>query len=125
MPRILVGFGGAAGRLMSCNQKSFRHRLCPKLSEQPLTRAVVRCGSLVFALTLLIAKTSLALLSSAQAGESMRRKRRENDKVEESQFIPSASEAVRPQTVPFAQKLTCTINEACSFRSVDAVDRRP
>jgi excisionase family DNA binding protein len=43
----------------------------------------------------------------------MRRKRRENDEVEESQFTPSASEAVRPQTVPFAQKLTCTINEAC------------
>jgi excisionase family DNA binding protein len=43
----------------------------------------------------------------------MRRKRRENDEVEELQFTPSASEAVRPQTVPFAQKLTCTINEAC------------
>jgi excisionase family DNA binding protein len=43
----------------------------------------------------------------------MRRKRRENDEVEETQFTPSASEAVRPQTVPFAQKLTCTINQAC------------
>ena len=45
----------------------------------------------------------------------MRRKRRENDEVEELQIIPSASEAVRPQTVPFAQKLTCTINEACEM----------
>jgi excisionase family DNA binding protein len=43
----------------------------------------------------------------------MRRKRRENGEVEESQFTPSAPEAVSPQTVPFAQKLTCTINEAC------------
>jgi excisionase family DNA binding protein len=43
----------------------------------------------------------------------MRRKRRESDEVEESRFTQSASEAVRPQTVPFAQKLTCTINEAC------------
>ena len=43
----------------------------------------------------------------------MRRKRRENDEVEESQFTPSASVAVKPQMVPFAQKLTCTINEAC------------
>ena len=42
----------------------------------------------------------------------MRRKRREDDEVEE-QFTLSASEAVRPQTVPFSQKLTCTINEAC------------
>ena len=43
----------------------------------------------------------------------MRRKRRENDEAEESQFTPSTPEAVRPQTIPFAQKLTCTINEAC------------
>jgi excisionase family DNA binding protein len=43
----------------------------------------------------------------------MRRKRLENDEVEELQFTPSASEAVRPQTISFAQKLTCTINEAC------------
>ena len=43
----------------------------------------------------------------------MRRKRRENDEVEKSQFTPPASEPVRPQTVPFGQKLTCTINEAC------------
>jgi excisionase family DNA binding protein len=43
----------------------------------------------------------------------MRRKRRENDEVEQPQFTPSDSEAVRPQTVPFAQKLTCTINEVC------------
>jgi excisionase family DNA binding protein len=42
----------------------------------------------------------------------MRRKRRENDE-EDLQLTPSASEAVRPRTVPFAQKLTCTINEAC------------
>ena len=45
----------------------------------------------------------------------MRRKRRENDEKEEAQFTPSASEAARPQTVPFAQKLTCTINEACEM----------
>jgi excisionase family DNA binding protein len=42
----------------------------------------------------------------------MRRKRRENDEVGESEFPKSASEVVRPRTVPFTQKLTCTINEA-------------
>ena len=41
----------------------------------------------------------------------MRRKRRENDEVE--QIASSAPESVRSQTVPFVQKLTCTINEAC------------
>ena len=45
----------------------------------------------------------------------MRGKRRENDGMEESQFTPSAPEAVRSQTVPFVQKLTCTINEACEM----------
>jgi excisionase family DNA binding protein len=45
----------------------------------------------------------------------MRRKRRENDEVEEFQITSSAREAVRSQTVPFAQKLTCTINEACEM----------
>ena len=43
----------------------------------------------------------------------MSRKRRENDEVEELQITSSAREAVRSQTVPFAQKLTCTINEVC------------
>jgi excisionase family DNA binding protein len=45
----------------------------------------------------------------------MRRKRRENDEVKGLQITPSASEAMGPQTVPFAQKLTCTINEACEM----------
>ena len=43
----------------------------------------------------------------------MRRKRRERSDVEEAQFTPSAPEAVRPHTVPFAQRFSCTINEAC------------
>ena len=43
----------------------------------------------------------------------MRRKRQENDEVKGLQITPSASEAMGPQTVPFAEKLTCTINEAC------------
>jgi excisionase family DNA binding protein len=43
----------------------------------------------------------------------MRRMRRENDEVEDLQLTPSTSEAVRPRMVPFAQKITCTINEAC------------
>jgi excisionase family DNA binding protein len=66
-------------------------------------------------LTLLIAKTSLALSSSLRAGEFMRRKRRENDEVKGLQITPSASEGMGPQTVPFAEKLTCTINEACEM----------
>lgn len=43
----------------------------------------------------------------------MRRKRRESSEVEEAQFTPSAPEAERRYTLPFAQRFTCTINEAC------------
>ena len=43
----------------------------------------------------------------------MRHKRRENE--EELQATSPAPEAVRSQTVPFVQKLTCTINEACEM----------
>jgi len=45
----------------------------------------------------------------------MRRKRRENDEVKGLQITPSASEAMGTQPVPFAEKLTCTINEACEM----------
>ena len=43
----------------------------------------------------------------------MRRKRRGNDEAEQSQFAPSAPEVVGSKAIPFAQRLTCTISEAC------------
>jgi len=43
----------------------------------------------------------------------MRHKRLENNEVEESQFTPSDAEVAGPKTIPFAQRLTCTISEAC------------
>jgi excisionase family DNA binding protein len=43
----------------------------------------------------------------------MRRNRRENNGGEQSQLTPSASEAGEPKTIPFVQRFTCTINEAC------------
>jgi len=42
----------------------------------------------------------------------MRHKRRENNEAEESQFALSASEVTGPKAIPFAQRFTCTINEA-------------
>jgi excisionase family DNA binding protein len=39
--------------------------------------------------------------------------RREKNGAEQSQFIPSAPEAGEPKMIPFAQRLTCTISEAC------------
>ncbi len=43
----------------------------------------------------------------------MRHKRRVNDKAEESRFTPSAPEVVASKAIPFAERLTCTISEAC------------
>lgn len=43
----------------------------------------------------------------------MKRKRRDNGELEEMQVTSSASDIVRAQAIPFAQKLSCTINEAC------------
>jgi excisionase family DNA binding protein len=43
----------------------------------------------------------------------MRCKRRESSGIGEAQFTPSASEAMGSKAVPFTQRLTCTINEAC------------
>jgi excisionase family DNA binding protein len=43
----------------------------------------------------------------------MRRERRENDGAEESQFTPSGPKTTGMNTIPFAQRFTCTINEAC------------
>jgi excisionase family DNA binding protein len=43
----------------------------------------------------------------------MRRKRRENDEANESRFTPPIPEATGMKTIPFAERFTCTINEAC------------
>jgi excisionase family DNA binding protein len=42
----------------------------------------------------------------------MRSNRREKDGKDQSQFTPSSREAREPKTIPFAERLTCTINEA-------------
>jgi excisionase family DNA binding protein len=43
----------------------------------------------------------------------MRHKRRENKEAEEPQFTPSDPEVAGPKAIPFVQRVTCTINEAC------------
>src|SRR5262245_34149314 len=77
-------------------------------------RAIVRDSAPIFPLTLLIARPILALSSFVRAEEFMfvGYKRRENDGGEQSQFTPSTSEAGKPQTIPFAQRLTTAINDA-------------
>ena len=45
----------------------------------------------------------------------MRHKRPENNEAEESQFTLSDSEVTGPKAIPFAQRFTCTIKEACEL----------
>jgi excisionase family DNA binding protein len=48
----------------------------------------------------------------------MKRKRRENGELEEMKVTSSASDIGRVQAIPLAQKLTCTISEACEVTSI-------
>ena len=43
----------------------------------------------------------------------MKHKRREKNEAEESQFTSSDSGVAGQKSLPFAQRLTCTISEAC------------
>jgi excisionase family DNA binding protein len=43
----------------------------------------------------------------------MRCKRQESREIKEAQVAPSAGEFLESKEIPFTQRLTCTINEAC------------
>jgi excisionase family DNA binding protein len=43
----------------------------------------------------------------------MRCKRQESREIKEAQVAPSAAEFLESKKIPFTQRLTCTINEAC------------
>ena len=43
----------------------------------------------------------------------MRYRRRGKNEGEQSQVTPSPPKSGEPQTIPFVQRLTCTIDEAC------------
>jgi excisionase family DNA binding protein len=43
----------------------------------------------------------------------VRYNRREKNRGEQSQFTASLPNTEEPKTIPFAQRLTCTISEAC------------
>jgi excisionase family DNA binding protein len=45
----------------------------------------------------------------------MRHKRRQNNETEDLQFTPSAPGVTGPKAIPFAQRFTCTISEACQL----------
>ena len=68
----------------------------------------------MFALTLLVAQSTLVLSSFVRIGGPREiQSTRENWRTQQSQVSLSAPKAAEPSTMPFAQRLTCTIDDAC------------
>jgi hypothetical protein len=67
----------------------------------------------MFALALLVAQSTLVLSRYVRIGGHVRYNRRERTGGQESQVSPSAPNAAELSTMPFAQRLTCTIDDAC------------
>ena len=94
------------------HEKFPRRPWCPEIFKPPLTCAVVRERPRMFALTLLVAQSTLVLSSFCAEGH-VRYNRREKTGGQQSQVSLSAPKAAEPSTMPFAQRLTCTIDDAC------------
>jgi excisionase family DNA binding protein len=96
------------------SRKFSRRQWCPNVFEHPLPRAAVRAGPQMFALTSLVTRLTLTLSRCEQVGGFVKGNRRERNEEERSQITESLprSSASR-SSLPFAQRLTCTIHEAC------------
>lgn len=51
--------------------------------------------------------------------------RAENDGRGQSRSVPATDGSREPKTLPFAERLGCTVDEACEATGLGAVDRRP
>ena len=95
-------------------EKFPRRPWCPEIFKPPLTCAVVRERPRMFALTLLVAQSTLVLSSFVRiGGRHVRYNRREKTGGRQSQVSLSPPEGAELSTLPFAQRLTCTIDDAC------------
>ena len=101
------------GRLR-IREKFPRRPWCPEIFKPPLTCAVVRDRPRMSALTLLVAQSTLVLSSFVRIGGPCEiQSTRENWRAKQSQVSQSAPKAAEPSTMRFAQRLTCTIDDAC------------
>ena len=94
-------------------EKFLRRPCCPETFKPPLTCALVREHPRMFALTLLVAQSTLGLSSLCEYEVHVRYNRREKTGRQQLQVSLSAPKAAEPSTMPFAQRLTCTIDDAC------------
>jgi hypothetical protein len=91
----------------------------PKIFKPPLTCAVVRERHQMLALTLLVAQSTLVLSSFVRIGAPREIQSRRDTGGQQSQVGLSTSQAAEPSTMPFAQRLTCTISDACAHLEAD------
>ncbi|WP_433995033.1 helix-turn-helix domain-containing protein [Bradyrhizobium lablabi] len=95
-------------------RKKFPRRpWCPEIFKPPLTCAVVRERARMFALTLLVAQSTLVLPSFVRIGGP-----REIQSTRENWRTTVTCQSIRSEsrgtiTMPFAQRFTCTIDDAC------------
>ncbi|WP_371260672.1 helix-turn-helix domain-containing protein [Bradyrhizobium sp. WSM2793] len=94
-------------------EKFLRRPWCPEVFKPPLTCALVREHPRMFALTLLVAQSTLARSSFVRNEGHVRYNRREKTGGQQSQVSLSAPKAAEPRIMPFAQRLTCTVDDAC------------
>jgi excisionase family DNA binding protein len=88
-------------------------RCCPNALEQPSPCAVVRGSPRAFALTLIAAQQIIVPSSFAKWEGPLRYSRRGSSGREELPTTPSNPPSEELKSLPFVQRLTCTINEAC------------
>jgi hypothetical protein len=101
-------------------EKFPRRRWCPEIFKAPLSYAVAlgcshrRCSS----------HNQLLLNRPLCEYEvHVRFNRREKTGRQQSHVSLSAPKAAEPSTLPFAQRLTCTIDDACEVTGLGRVDR--
>jgi excisionase family DNA binding protein len=75
--------------------------------------AVVHHGSLTFASMSVLAHAPVPPTSISRQGEFMTGDRSENDRRGQSRSVPATDGSREPKTLPFAERLSCTVDEAC------------
>ena len=105
---IVVGLCAELARLQEGSSDPWYSRFFGRLSMQ----VVVDCGPPMSALTLVLSYTNAAPITFSRQGESMMGARSENNGREQLQSAPNAG-GREPKSLPFTERLSCTIDEAC------------
>ena len=95
-------------------EKFLRRPWYPEIFKPPLTCAAVRERPRMFALTMLVAQSTLVPVELCTNGRPREIQSTRETGGQQSHVSLSAPKAAEPSTMPFAQRLTCTIDDACA-----------